>query len=91
MSTCHAMLKVHRVVSIQVHPSWNTKRVARPEGKGFIVCWNAEGVCMLSQSIDVGICRDTSFDSNVLWCKDDWMIKNKTSLVDFRKLHIILD
>ena len=73
MSACCTVLKVHRVISVQVRPSRNTERIARPEGEGCIVCWNAEGVCVLSQSIDIGICRDTSFDSNVLWLEDDWI------------------
>jgi len=28
---------------------------------------------VFSQTIDVGLCRDTRLDPNVLWLEDDWM------------------
>ena len=73
MSTRRAVLKVNRMISVQVRPGWNTERIARPESKCRVVWRNSEGVRVLSQSIDVGLCRDTSLDPNVLWLEDDWM------------------
>jgi hypothetical protein len=48
VGTCCPMLKVYRVVPVQIRSGWYTVRIAGPQGKCRIVCREAEWVSVLA-------------------------------------------
>lgn len=69
MGSCRAVLEVYWVVSIQICSGRYPISVARPESSGVVMSRQTECICVFTQTIDIGVCRQICLHSKILGFK----------------------
>ena len=68
-----AMLKVHGMITVEVGVWRDSERIARPEGARELVSREAERVAVLPETVYVGACGQSGFETEVLRFENEWM------------------
>ena len=77
MGTFRAMLKVHRVIPVQVRAARDAKRVAGPERARRVDRVEAERLRVLAEAVDVGRGGQGSLEAEVLRLKDERVARGR--------------
>jgi hypothetical protein len=68
------VLEVNGVVAVQVRPIRHATRITAPHRAGEVIRWEAEGVGMLAETVDVRVLREVGRQAEVLRLKHEGVL-----------------